>query len=153
MTITNKREGYFERGLLLRRLPPFLRKLLRFSAFFSPDQEAARLGAILLRSAWAGAEPSAPPALWVVGESMRGNPRARCQGERCGVVCGQPAAKTPLLSLLGIRAQRRHPTRSPDRGLCKGPISCKGGWRNCPAKVVMNYRTEEGGGGPRISYV
>ena len=30
------------------------------------------------------------------------------------------------------------------QGACKGPISCRGGWRNYPAKVVMNYRRRRG---------
>lgn len=37
------------------------------------------------------------------------------------------------------------PPEERGQGACKGPISCKGGWRNYPAKVVMNYRKERGG--------
>lgn len=37
MTIINKCEDYFKRGLLLQLLPPFIKKLPRFSAFLSPD--------------------------------------------------------------------------------------------------------------------
>ena len=63
------------------------------------------------------------------------------------LVCGQPAAKTPLLTLSGIRPRCLHPQRNMGTGLhgaCKGPVSCRGGRRNDPAKVVMNYRRRRG---------
>lgn len=37
MTIINKCEDYFYRGLLLQLLLPFIKELLRCSAFLSPD--------------------------------------------------------------------------------------------------------------------
>ena len=88
------------------------------------------------------------PVQGALGHVSRGG-----QGGLNWLVYGQPAVKTPLLTLsLGHKASRLHPQWKVE-GACKGPISCKGGWRNYPAKVVMNYRKEEGGGGPRISYV
>lgn len=67
------------------------------------------------------------------------------------LVYGEPAVKTLLLTLAGMRPLPSTPPEERGQGACKGPISCKGGWRNYPAKVVMNYR--RGGGRPRISYV
>lgn len=67
------------------------------------------------------------------------------------LVYGPPAVRTVLLTRSGIRPCRLPPQRSVGRGLARGPSP--GGWRNYPAKVVVNYRKEEVGGRPRISYV
>lgn len=69
------------------------------------------------------------------------------------LVYGRPAGKTLLLTLAGGRPPPSTTPEGRGQGACKGPVSCKGGWRNYPAKVVMNYRKEEGGGRPQISYV
>lgn len=81
MTIINKCEGYFERGLRLQLLPPF-RKLLRFSAIPSLDlvPDSVPSSRVL------PGQGQSQGHLGHVGESMQESSSCKVFGERIGVV-------------------------------------------------------------------
>lgn len=115
MTIINKCEDYFERGLLLQLLPPSFKKLLRLSAVLSPDlvPDAVPSSRVLLGQ---GRSQGHLRHLGLQENQCRKSP-CTVLGERFGLVYGQPAVKTPRLTLLGVRPSVDIPRRAGAGGL------------------------------------